>query len=102
MELFDYAKLIGAHITFSGSFQPGHEYVNANIKRDFSDCFLDGGGRSPFGRSDVNSTEKPNLEDALKDLCHELNGHEISFVIGGPSKDRLKVPKLTHTPGYRG
>lgn len=95
VELFDFAKLIGAHISFSGSYSPENTFVNADLKQGWNTCYYNGGS-SVFGRSN-----KADLDDALVDLARELSGKTIHFetAFRGPA---YKIPALTHTKGYRG
>lgn len=96
MELFDYLKSIGAHIDFNGSYGPNNTFVNVKIKKDGSDCFINGSQPSFFGRS-----ETPDFDEAVQDLANQIRGKKIAFVIGGGERHNLPVPKnLKHTKGY--
>jgi len=95
VELFDYARIIGAHIDFSGGFADNNTFCNANLH-------LGGwpgkeiGPQSLFGRSD-----KADLDEALADLALELEARgQITFM--DDKRTTYHVPPLKHTPGYRG
>lgn len=89
MELFDFAKLIGGHIEFSGSFSTDNTYCNVYLRRGHEEIR----GWSCFGRS-----VKPDLDEALKDLAAGLTQRK-TIKFGQATYD---VPVLKHTPGYRG
>lgn len=95
IELFDFAKLVGGHISFSGSYNPENIFVNADLKQGYQNCYVNG-GQSVFGRSN-----KADLDEALVDLAAELSGQTIHFetAFRGPA---YTVPSLKHTKGYRG
>jgi hypothetical protein len=92
VELFDFARIIGAHICGSFSYSPDNTYANAYLKLGYHDI----GPRSLFGRSD-----KADLDEALADLVAGLvDRGQISFM--DDKRTTFHVPPLKHTPGYRG
>lgn len=97
VELFDFAKMLGAHIAFSGAYDPTNTYVNARIKQGHNDAFING-GESIFGRS-----ENADLDEACKDLAAKLTkAKTFQFRIGGGTPHDIHVPPLKHTTGHRG
>jgi hypothetical protein len=95
IELFDFARLVGGHISFVGSYSPENTFVNADLKQGYQNCYVNG-GLGIFGRSN-----RANLDEALADLASELSEKTIHFETGfrGPA---YSVPALKHTKGYRG
>jgi hypothetical protein len=96
VELFEFAKLIGAYIEFEGSYNPDNTYTNASLKQNNCDCFID--GWSVFGRSN----KADDLDGACQDLAQKLTkAKTFQFRIGGGSKHDIHCPPLKHTRGYR-
>ena len=95
VELFDFAKIIGAHINFTGSYSSGNTFVNANLCKGFggSNSVRGHRGWSVFGRS-----ETPDLDEAIANLASEISEEKVRFDDGVI----YEVPPLTHTRGYRG
>lgn len=89
IELFDYLKLINAHVEFSGSFSPKNTYINAHICIGF--VRLPTEGASVFGRS-----ERANIEEALDNLATKVSGKQLMM-----GKIAHQFPCLKHTRGYR-
>lgn len=94
MELLDFAKLIGGHINFSGSFDPKNTYINAMLKVDSDNVTLD--GVSIYGR-----TEGIELDLALINLALVLRGKRIRSQIGLNYKYYDVPADLVHSWGYR-
>jgi len=95
VELFDYARIIGAHINFSGGFAENNTFCNANLHLgNWPGAGI--GPQSLFGRS-----EKGDLDEALAELAEELVARkQITFM--DDKRTTFIVPPLKHTPGYRG
>lgn len=95
IELFDYAKTIGAFIEFTGSYKPKWEFANANIVVP-GDGYANIDGWSVFGRS-----EKVDVDEAFEKLAEAISEKTLRF---GPPfiKKTYNVPRLKHTRGYRG
>jgi hypothetical protein len=96
MELFDFAKLIGGFIHFSGSFEENFNYINAHLK--VGSYNVTDNGISLYGRTD--GTYAPiSLDLALINLALVLRGKRICC----DAKKHYNVPAdLMHTVGYRG
>jgi len=103
MEILDYAREIGAYISWTGSYDPRNTFVNAYFKQadgsSKKDAYLvKDRGWSFFGRS-----ERSDFDEAVNQLAEQLSNQKFTF--GQPhSRDCSKVytaPKLVHTCGYR-
>lgn len=94
MELFDFAKLIGGFIHFSGSFEENFNYINAHLKVG-NDNVTDN-GVSLYGRTD--GSHALSLDLALINLALVLRGKRIAA-----DRKHYNVPAdLIHSVGYRG
>jgi hypothetical protein len=101
-ELFDFAKLLGAHISFSGLLSGSAPWeapwTNVKLMQGNNDSFING-GQSVFGRS----PKGDDIDGACQNLAKKLTeAKTIQFRIGGGSKYDIHVPPLKHTKGYRG
>lgn len=107
MELFDFAKLIGGFIHFSGSFDPNNTYINASLQVRYDD--VSENGTSIFGRTTGNEVpgysltgDGLHLDSALLSLADGLRGKRIRCQ-DGSTYTHYNVPDdLTHSWGYRG
>ena len=92
VELFDFAKIIGAHVEISGDLSGDNIHINADLKLDYHSI----GPLSLYGRSD-----KADVEEAIAELAIELMDRgQITFM--DDKRTTYHVPPLKHTPGYRG